>query len=167
MENALQRSELWNRFLFLRSSLRYFFFRVIGLVLALFLFCSFSTAPYLEVRTEPLYPDYLAANQINTPDPCWDYFFGEQIVIYYKFPFSCRDSKNLALTIRYKNKEWEKRVFPLTRRKGYFIFRVVNDNYWKRGGLLSYKVELCAEGCVIKTWTHHLFVEKIEVNQEA
>lgn len=117
------------------------------------------------MRSEPLYPEYLASWQLDTPDPCQKNFFGEQIVAFYQYPSSCREKKSLILKIRYKNKEYEELVFPLIKTKGWWIFRLINDEYWKKGGILSYKIELYEKEMLISTWTHHLFVDLIEVRK--
>lgn len=142
------------------------------LILLLSFSSLFGSEAFLKARTEPLYPDYLAAQHIGTPDP-WrlsgsyqSYFFGEQIVIFYRFPKSCRGEKKLSLTIRYKNREIERLECALNRLRGHKIFRLINEEYWKKGGILSYKVELCENSCLVATWTHHLFVDLIEIKGE-
>lgn len=112
----------------------------------------------LVVRSEPIYPPYLAAVSANTLDPRKPTFFGEQVVIFYKIPEEA-DCQKLALTVRYKNREVANFWCEPTQEKGHLIFRLVGEEYWKKGGILSYKVDLFNKGAIIDQWRHHLWVE--------
>ncbi|NGX60719.1 MAG: hypothetical protein K940chlam9_00187 [Chlamydiae bacterium] len=119
-----------------------------------------SRAP-LECRTEYLRPDYLASWQISTPDPCLDCFYGEQIVVRWDLPR--RDVEaTLLLHLRYGNRETETVMRSLHTPKGYWTYRLVNDPYWCKEGILSYRAEIWQNGELLTDWTHHLYTELIE-----
>lgn len=118
----------------------------------------------LKVRSEYLTPDDLASTRIETPDPWQQCYYGQQIVIHYRVPRAYfHNSTKIVLTMRYGNGCTETKVFSICSCRGYLIERLINDEYWDRGGVVSYKVELEDEGEVIETQTHHLWVEIIEM----
>jgi hypothetical protein len=133
-----------------------YFFKVVA---ALIVFVTPCHAR-LEVRSQPLYPDYLASMQVNTLDPRKPIFFGEQVVIFYTFP-SCIEGQAVQLTLRYKNREIECYTHTPTAQSGHWTYRLVDEEYWKRGGILSYKVDLLVNNEIIEEWRHHLWVEII------
>lgn len=134
-----------------------------GLLFLCFLFLSWTNTPLLRVRTEPLYPGYLSSQRIDTVDPFNKCFFGEQIVVYYRFPQRSLSDQKLILTIRYKDHSYETLVFSLCKQRGYWIYRLINENYGAHGGILSYKVELYQNDEMIQMWKHHLYVDLIEI----
>lgn len=98
--------------------------------------------------------------KVDTLDPRKAIFFGEQVVVFYGFP-ALVEGNQLRLTLRYKNREMESYECSPTAQSGYWTFRLVAEEYWRRGGILSYKVDLLVDNEIIEEWRHHLWVEII------
>lgn len=65
-------------------------------------------------------------------------------------------------TIRFRNREEIQGSFALTKFKGYYTYSVFNDDYFNSGGILTYKVDLIADGEVVEEWRQHLWKELIK-----
>lgn len=127
-------------------------------------FCISCSREHLRVRSEYLNPGYLASTRVDTPDPAGICFYGQQIVIHYRIPAEdfCEGSA-LLISIRYGNQTGETVQIPLERRRGYYTYRLINDDYWERGGIFSYRVELFNGESVVACKEHHLWVEIIDL----
>lgn len=129
------------------------------LYLFLLLVLSGCNRTYLACRSEYLTPKFLASERINTPDPARDCYYGEQVIVRYK---GCYDDEVcLRLTIRYGNKTTEIIEEKLSIPKGYFIYQLINADYWEREGIVCYKVELFQRGELLESWRHHVWVDII------
>lgn len=71
----------------------------------------------------------------------------------------------IRLHVRYGTREIETFSAPITRRHGYKIYRLVNDDYWCLEGIISYKAQLYYRGDLVTEWKHHLWAEIIELSQ--
>lgn len=123
---------------------------------------------YLDVRSEALYPSYLASEKIDAPDPNRLAFYGQQIVIHWRLPPDCFDAYpfEILLTIRYKDFTFQTFSYPISDRRGYWVYQLLNDEYWEKGGILSYKVELYKEDELFDEWQHHVWADWIEISKE-
>lgn len=129
-----------------------------------FLFLTLLTScsrQLLEVRSQYLNPDYLASTHVRTPDPCRSCYLGQQIVIRYKVPQRCLEGAQVQLAVRYGDFSSAQFVKPIAKSRGYFLFRLVNVDYWTRQGIISYKVDLTSQGCLLATKQHHLWADLI------
>ncbi len=122
-------------------------------------------APSLSCRSEYLYPNYLASEQIDTPDLLRGCYYGQQLLVHWRVPRSCLPI-TLLLKVRYGNREVEIYKEELTKSRGWRIHRLINQEYWERGGILSFQAQLIREERVIASWTHSLWAEIIEVCSE-
>jgi len=128
------------------------------------LFAGCHRAP-LHCRSEYLYPDYLASEHVLTPDPCRNCFYGQQVVVNWSLPGHCVPLE-LVLHVRYGTREQATFTWPITRARGYRIYRIINDEYWCREGIVSFKAELYQDGVILTDWSHHLWVDIIEIQEE-
>lgn len=123
---------------------------------------------YLTCRSEYLYPQYLASERVNTPDPNRECYYGQQLIVHWNIPRSCMGLEPifLRLQVRYGNREIETLNVPIKKRRGWKIHRFVNQDYWCRGGILAFKAELIRADQVLDDWTHYLWTDIIEVSSE-
>lgn len=120
----------------------------------------------LACRSEYLYPDYLASTQIDTPDPGRDCFYGQQILVKWRIPcWSSKDSFSLLVQLRYGDREVESLQIPIYKAGGYWMYKLVNEHYWCRGGIVSFKVTLLCNGCPLDIWKHSLWTDLIELDE--
>lgn len=121
----------------------------------------------LICRSEYLYPEYLASEQINTPDPLRLCFYGQQVIIYWNvLRLKFDQPVELVLHVRYGDRSCESMKIDVDQPRGYWIYRLVNQEYWCKEGILAYHVELIQNGCVLAEWSHHLWAELIEIPTE-
>ena len=149
------------------------FKRDLGYLLVLFLIPSFFLSsccfrPFLTCRSEYLYPSYLASVQVNTPDPDGVCFYGQQIIISWNFPQKCLEKPlNLTLSIRYGDRELETISIPMKNKRGNWIYRLINQEYWCKEGILSFQARIqSADGEIYEEWSHSLWAPLIQISSE-
>ncbi|MCH9625937.1 MAG: hypothetical protein S4CHLAM123_11220 [Chlamydiales bacterium] len=136
------------------------------LVAVALLFSSCHRLP-LKCRSEYLYPPFLASSHVKTPDPYRKCFYGQQIVVRWNLHKERLASPiELHLHVRYGNREMETIQTWIEGSKGYWVYQLVNCDYWCREGILAYQVELIQDGCVIEEWANHLWAELIHIEYE-
>lgn len=115
----------------------------------------------LEVRSEYLNERYLASYDTDTVDPCSSCFLGQQVVIHWCLPTYIKNPTTcfFVLTLRYGNHTTEEVKVPLNQASGWWIFRLLNCDYWDRGGILTYKVDLYEGDVLLDSWRHHVWTE--------
>ena len=123
-------------------------------------------APF-SCRSEYLYPDFLASEQVLTPDPARRCFYGQQVIISWnlnKENISHFSKKfELVLHVRYGTRDHAIFAWPVNYSKGYRVYRLINDEYWCKKGIISFKAELYKEGELLYDWHHHLWAEIINI----
>ena len=85
--------------------------------------------------------------------------------MHWSIPRACfrNEEFELQLTVRYGNRCIESFNYPICSPKGYRIFRLINQDYWQKQGILSYKVELYRGEEVFQEWNHHIWVEILQI----
>ena len=122
---------------------------------------------YVTCRSEYLYPQYLASQRVNTPDPFRQCYYGQQVIVRWNLPPNCMVGTEpilLRLQVRYGNREIETLNVPIEKRQGWKIHRLINQDYWCRGGILAFKAELIHNGEILDDWTHYLWADLIQIS---
>lgn len=133
------------------------------LLFGLLILSSCCRSPSLTCRSEYLYPLYLASTQVNTPDPACGCFLGQQIIVRWNLPRHYLPSE-LLLTVRFGDHQIKTFSHPIPKRKGYWIYRLINQDYTCRGGIISFQAQLIQDGQVLDHWDHYLWADIIEIN---
>ncbi len=144
--------------------------RALGFLFALALLFVGCQRPLVQARSEPLAASYLASEKVDTPDPWRKCYVGQQIIIRWSLPRSQRpllDDYTIVLTTRDAFGCEEKRCFKPPQLRGFWILDFVNDTYWEKGGIPTYKVELFLNEELIDMWKHHIWVERIVIGENA
>jgi hypothetical protein len=133
--------------------------RWVSLVL---LFVATGCSERLVVYHQFMKPEDAASARVHTPDPSPPEE-GERLVIFWSFPEDYREapSKELSLTIRYRNGDERAVIYPLEGRGSYEIYDLRGEAYRESGGIASYKAELLADHQLIEQWRHQVWVERI------
>ncbi len=134
----------------------------IDVLLLLSLLSACSHTPAITARTEYFNEGYLASSRIETPDPCRTCFNGQQIVMNWNLQTRCLPA-TIVLSVRYGNHEFDEVVHEVNAPAGFWIFRLLNQEYWDRQGILSYSVRLYSGETLISAWNHHLWAEQIYI----
>lgn len=108
----------------------------------------------LSVYTEFISYENLASFHVGTPDPdliCPDY--GQRITISWTV-YRPTENTTLLAKIRFRNLEEVEWVVQIDQPRGHISYPLINQEYERTGGILSYKVYLM-EGEEMIDETHH------------
>jgi hypothetical protein len=107
----------------------------------------------------------LASSHVGTPDPRQAHPpLGQGIIINFWIPTNIlkKQHPSLTLDLLFRNYSQKKITYPLSSTWGYKVYKLLNEEFAKTGGLLTYKAEIVAQdGTVIKEWEHQLWVRLI------
>lgn len=146
--------------------MRFVFSHLISLVLSsigVLLLTSCKTH-YLNVQTQYLSRENLASFHINSPDPCLEKpIIGQRLLIEWALPknFCHYPNINMKLKVRFRNHKEEEISIPIQKRWGNYLYCVLEDQYFKTQGIVTYKVDLFTDNCLISSWKHPLWSELI------
>jgi hypothetical protein len=135
------------------------------LAICLFAFSSFQRRD-LSARLEALDETSLASYYVQTPDPlrtcCYT---GQQVIIRWDLRDRLKTPCGLALRLSIVTTKHTLRVFekPIHDLCSYTVFRVANQALYNLGAILTYKLEMIANGNVITCWKQQGWVEWIDI----
>jgi hypothetical protein len=119
---------------------------------------------YLSVQTDYLTEENLASYHVGTPDPllyCGS--VGQRMLVSWTIPKSC-PGMYIVIHLRYRDREEEVIQLNDLRPRGSYIYYLMNDEYFEKGGIATFKVELFSGDTLIEEWRHQLWVDLIEIN---
>jgi hypothetical protein len=124
--------------------------------------CMFSR---LSVQSNYITVDDLASMYVHTPDPrqCCP-TLGQRLTICWALESELEDRYQqfiISARIVFRNHEETKLSIPLDNRYGTYLFSIVDDDFFEKKGILTYKVELLGDGEVIDIWQHQMWAEII------
>lgn len=133
-------------------------------IFALLLLLTSCTQPLLHIRTDYLSRKNLASYRVGTPDPLLnDPPVGQRLIISWFLPpsYSKFESLWLYATIRFFNGEEISLEFPIDKMIDTYVYSILDENYFETRGIMTYKVDLVADGVVLKDFRHQLWAERI------
>lgn len=134
--------------------------------LSLLLFLTSCSHPSLTVQSDYWTPRDLASMHVDTPDPRKSSSdFGQRLNISWYIPKKTfkEGPCELVCHVRLKNQELKVETVPLHTACGSYSLQIVGDDFFKKGGLLSYLIELKASGHTIASSQHKFWAEPIIV----
>ena len=138
------------------------------LCLFLLLLLSGCEKYYVSVRNIPIDASYLASSAVGTPDPRQaNPPFGQKLVIDWDIPPELLDENpRIVLNILYKNHTEKEVIYPISHKRGYEVFDLLNQQFFETQGFLCYRAELLiGEGRVYREWRHQLWVNLITLKE--
>lgn len=146
-------------------------FRFTPLFLIFFTSCCLSSptcftgSKYLSVFSEPIDKTLRASTHVNTPDPAhFENPHGLRIQVSWHLPKSFLGQKlELKLGVRFKKPFQEEINYPIDALNSSLTYEVTNEDYFSRGGVLSYQAELYVNGEKVDAYKHRLWVDLIQV----
>lgn len=109
----------------------------------------------------------LASTFVGSPDPRQkNPPTGEKLIIGWKLPSDSLDQELLLqLDIIYRNHSKKRECYPISQRRGIIIYHLLDEEYFKTRGFLTYKAEIITrEGSVLKEWRQKLWFNLITIN---
>lgn len=137
-------------------------------LLALLLLLSGCCHQTLTVYTEYLSIETLPSYIIGTPDPrLYNPDVGEKLHIKWDIPQGeYQEDLRLKVSLYFGNRTEEKLWVDLCTQSGIYIYPLINDAYWEKQGIFTYKVELYSGDTLIDAWQHLLYTERIQISDE-
>lgn len=130
---------------------------------------SGCTIHRMDIQTRYLSRENLASYHVLTPDPQLDNpVIGQRILVQWTFPSRVAKACELELYIkmRYRNHEEKELFIPIYKDKKSYIrgdyqYNLLNEDYCRTGGVLTYKAQIWDKDCLIAEWIHPLWTELI------
>jgi hypothetical protein len=142
--------------------------RTVALAAAAIAFLGSCQSRILTVQTEYLSHENLASFHVGTPDPrLANPPLGQKLIVSWKFRYYCPQvNYDLIVKIRFKDGELVERIIPVTCPKGTYVYALLNDDYFKRGGFKTYVASIGIDGEIMEEWRHQLWVNVIEIPRD-
>lgn len=137
---------------------------MIRLALLLLLALTSCQKQRLSIETRFIGRQTLASSWVQTPDPRqYCPTTGQELTISWRLPeFDHIDNLHLLLSVRFGNCECQTCEIPIKRFRGCFTYSLLNEDYWKYGGIQTYKVELYTGEQCLDCWYHQIWSEMID-----
>jgi len=122
------------------------------------------TLKRLTVQTNYISCETLASYYVGTPDPRLNNPpTGEQLIISWALPvpYLKYQDLHLEMKIRFHNREEIVQKVPIKKSKSSYIYSLLNEDYFTKKGILTYKVSVIGDECVLEEWKHQLWTELI------
>ncbi len=136
---------------------RYFFY-------LLFFLLPGCSRNLLTVHTEYLSRQDLASYYVGTPDPMRNYPpVGQRLIVSWSLPkdlLSCNDLR-IEITIRFGNRQEVVESLSLCKDSGTYVYSLLNEDFFEKEGILTYKVDLFGSGEIIEEWRHQIWADLI------
>lgn len=128
-------------------------------------------------KTISLFSDYLtkenlASFHVETPDPnLCNPPFGQRLFLtwslkHLKQPCDMYSDLRVQITIRFKNREQIVKEVKLLKNSGTYVYYLLNEDFCRMGGIMTYKAILYGDGCPLEEWRHQLWAELIEMEAD-
>lgn len=124
---------------------------------------------HLTVHTEYINEEHLASFHVRTPDPLlFNPPIGQQLIVQWNIPrdYLCYEDLRLRLQIRFRNRQEIVQEVPIQQRLCFYRYELLNEAFCDTGGIITYKVEIIGNGCVLDEWCHQLWTELILVGSQ-
>lgn len=128
--------------------------------------CQLQT---LNVDTYFVGPETLASYWVGTPDPkkcCPD--VGQELVLTWNMPRCYQPYEDLYIRwiIRFGNHEEEIFTIPVLTKRGERSYALLNQLYWDRCGIQTYKVEVISGDTILTTLCNSIWTKIICIGGE-
>lgn len=119
----------------------------------------------LDVQTTFLTQESLASTIISTPDPALlKPPIGQRLIVQWNLRREFTEYQFLSfhLKMRFRNQKELTICKHLKNKQGTYIYEVLNDAYLEtKGGILTYRLDVYADGELIDMWQHPLWAQLI------
>lgn len=124
---------------------------------------------HLTIYTDYLSHKNLASYRVGTPDPLQvNPPIGQRLIISWSLPDSLFSQGNIRLEakIRFRNREQVVETLEICKQAGTYSYNLINEDFFEKGGILTYKVDLLSNDDVLEEWRHQLWTELIFFDEE-
>lgn len=138
-------------------------------LLFLCILLSGCTLSGISVHTDYLSRQNLASYYVNTPDPKLNNPpIGQRLIVTWALPRLYLNYEDLLLEIliRFRTREQIVVNIPLYKTRGTYIYSLLDEEYFQKEGILTYKVTLYGNECILEEWKHQVWAELITFSDE-
>ncbi len=143
--------------------------QILLLFLFLLMLLTGCSKYHLEVVRQTLSRETLASTFVKSPDPRQkNPPQGEELLISWRLPADkVEESLHLTLEIIFCDLSQKTFSYPIVKRSGRIGYALLDRDYEKTGGFLTYKVEIINhDNQVIQQWKHLFWVDLITIDKE-
>lgn len=118
----------------------------------------------LRMQVDNISRENLASYQVGTPDPRLIYPpLGQRMIVSWYIPKEefQKQQYMIKISIIYGNHSQEEQWYTPQQYCGMYVRALLNEQFFEKCGILTYKSELYACGQLVKCWKHHLWTELI------
>lgn len=125
--------------------------------------CGCNGSKYISVLNEPINQERLASVHVNAPDPLHEINpHGQRLYINWRLPAKYKEKELKGiLYVHYNVSEQATIPFKIDHTRGMMVYEITNEEYFKKQGILSYKVQIFSEGQEVDVFQHALWTELI------
>ncbi|MDR3624616.1 MAG: hypothetical protein P4L16_05705 [Chlamydiales bacterium] len=122
----------------------------------------------LYVRLEALSLEYLASSVVDTPDPdrCGHYCGQQFVIVWSTMGTSCTPQYRVVISYITGTHCFEQVEIPVSGACGALRYRILNEEYKRTEGVLTYKVELFEGNLLKATWKVRNWVDWISTEED-
>jgi len=88
---------------------------------------------------------------------------GQKLVITWSVPSHYLDMEDphLLLKMRYRNREEREICLPLEKKSGNYTYTLLNEEYFEKDGILTYKAMIIGDHEVLEEWKHQIWADML------
>jgi hypothetical protein len=124
---------------------------------------------YLSVSQQWVDVEYLASTHVHTPDPRQAHPpVGQLLALDWRVPEDVfKQDPEVVLDLVLWDYTTRQVRIPIKRRMDFTTYRLLNEDYEKTGGILTYRAMIVLrDGEIFREWRHQLWVNLITVTDE-
>ena len=136
-------------------------------ILSLVLLLTSCSKDYMVVYDRAIYSDYLASVKMGTPDERKEQEnIGERLIVCWQIPgdvFYEARGWEIVQKVRFGNREEKEIRHPLNSSKGRLRYDLLDEDYYAKKGISTYKFVLSNVDGIVETWKHQIWVDYIKI----
>lgn len=136
-------------------------------LLLIFIGCAHTP---LDVETRYFSYSDLASVRAFTPDPKKQMGNIPEQYLYIRWVIPQRIFKDsqfsLEITVRYSNREEEKYLYPISKRRGNYHFSLDQNTYTEKGGIATYSVKIMNGEIAYAVFNHPVWTDLLSIEEE-
>lgn len=131
--------------------------------MALPCFCGCCGSKHISVLNEPIDQNRLASVHVNAPDPRHEEnAHGQRLYVSWGLPHKYKGTELTGiLKVRYHSPEQAIIPFVIDKLRDTFIYEIVDEEYFKKEGILAYQIQIFSDGELVDTYQHSMWTELI------
>jgi hypothetical protein len=118
----------------------------------------------VDVQTLYLTRESLASAIVVTPDPALFHpSIGQRLLVQWNLrrEFCCYQTLSFKLTVRFRTHQEQVIQKQIKTKQGSYLYELLDDAFCQSGGIVTYRLEIYGDNCLIDSWQHPLWAKLI------